>query len=477
MGKLKTNIILQTVYQFIAAATPLIVSPYLSRVLGAEGLGIYSYTYSVVNYFTVFAMLGLTHYGSRTIAMAKEKKQQDTLFCEMYALQLLTSLLACLCYVALIFISYRAYLQYALIQGFWLLACLFDVTWYFFGRGEFKMTIVRNALIKVLTVLSIFVFVRDETDVSVYIFIMAAGTCLSQLSLWVVMLRRVSFSIPSMRCILSHMRQNLVLFLALLGTSLYAIAAKTMLGVWSDNVQGGYYYNVDKLIYIPLQVITGVGIILLQKASVFRAEGREEDNRQLTRISLFSFLCISIAMAFGMAAVAPEFVPLFFGEEFEPCVSLVQWSAALMVLTIFSDTLRMQYLVPYGKEKVLIVSSLVGLAVNLSVGVLCIAFLNFGALGAILGVLAANTVMLLVQWFASERELRLKKTVLQCMAFLGIGAVMFIVVRLVSFIQVHILLKIMFEIAAGGAVYCILTLLYLAVIRHPAMKMVFKGKG
>ena len=68
MSRLKRNLGYQTVYQILSVCLPLITTPYLSRVLGASNLGQFSYIGSVTNYFTLFAMLGVTNYGTRTIA-------------------------------------------------------------------------------------------------------------------------------------------------------------------------------------------------------------------------------------------------------------------------------------------------------------------------------------------------------------------------------------------------------------------------
>ena len=88
MNKLKRNLSLQTIYQIVVTITPLITSPYLSRKLGVESLGIYSYTYSIINYFMLFCMLGIINYGTRTIASLKKEDDEKSILSEIYALQL-----------------------------------------------------------------------------------------------------------------------------------------------------------------------------------------------------------------------------------------------------------------------------------------------------------------------------------------------------------------------------------------------------
>ena len=103
MSSVKKNIVYQTAYQLLNTALPLITAPYLSRVLGASNLGIFSYTSSMVSYFTLFAMLGTMNYGTRSIATTQDNKdQRSRVFCEIYALQLSVS--------GIVFVLYLAYL-------------------------------------------------------------------------------------------------------------------------------------------------------------------------------------------------------------------------------------------------------------------------------------------------------------------------------------------------------------------------------
>ena len=71
-SKLKQNLIYNFLYQLFALIIPLITAPYIARVIGAEGLGIYSYWYSIALYFIYFAMLGLANYGNRIISKNSE---------------------------------------------------------------------------------------------------------------------------------------------------------------------------------------------------------------------------------------------------------------------------------------------------------------------------------------------------------------------------------------------------------------------
>ena len=103
---IKKNYIYNTIYQVLSLITPLITAPYISRVLGSNGVGIYSYTNSIVTYFTLFAALGTASYGQREIAMHRDDPETSSkLFWEIEILSLTTTAVSLIVWIAWIFIS------------------------------------------------------------------------------------------------------------------------------------------------------------------------------------------------------------------------------------------------------------------------------------------------------------------------------------------------------------------------------------
>ena len=107
MNSIKKNLFYNSLYQILVVLTPLITSPYISRVLGANGLGIYSYSYTIANYFLIFAMLGVMNYGNRSIAMIRDNKDKlSRTFISIYMLQIITSTIMIIMYgLYIIFIA------------------------------------------------------------------------------------------------------------------------------------------------------------------------------------------------------------------------------------------------------------------------------------------------------------------------------------------------------------------------------------
>ena len=164
MENIKINYIMQVSYQILNMCLPFITSPYISRILGAEQLGIYSYTYSIANVFILFINLGVEKYGSRTIAEIKDNKTLlNKVFSELLFLRIFLGSITCIIYlVAIIF--FFDYKEFFIIQGLLLISAILDINWFFFGMEKFKITVTKNFLIKLGTVSSIFLFVKAKQD-------------------------------------------------------------------------------------------------------------------------------------------------------------------------------------------------------------------------------------------------------------------------------------------------------------------------
>ena len=129
----KKNFVYSTLYQIFYVLTPFITAPYISRVLGAEGVGIQSFTTSNQSYFLLIAALGTMSYGAREISMNRDDPyKRSKLFWEIELMTVGTSMVALLGWVVLI-LSSAAYRQYYVVLTIGIFATLFDITWFFNG--------------------------------------------------------------------------------------------------------------------------------------------------------------------------------------------------------------------------------------------------------------------------------------------------------------------------------------------------------
>ena len=473
-SNLKKNLGLQTIYQILNTCLPLITAPYLARVLGATNLGVFSYTTSIVAYFNLLAMLGTVNYGTRSIAAVKESHQElRRVFWEIYALQVFASLISLIAYFVYLGMWCRENKVIATIQILSLIGSIMDINWLFFGIENFKITVTRSIIIKIITVCSIMLFVKTENDLWIYTFLMLMGTVLSNAVLWFYIPRVVGFEKPKLSGILIHINPNLLLFIPLLAMSIYHTMDKTMLGMLSSYEQTGFYYNADKVINIPLCVLNGVGTVMLPRMTALINIGKRQEANNLFIISMEGVAVVSVAMAFGIAAISNEFIPFFFGKGYENCIMLTIVLAPVLIIKGYSNTARTQYLVPLKLESVFIKSVFAGAVTNLIFNLMLIP--RLGAMGAVIGTLLAEIVSCIWQFVYMHKTINLKKCLLNSFVYFVIGLLMFVIVRLVSHVPAHNIVKIVCEIISGGVFYIVSCIIFWKFTKNEMYKTVFSG--
>lgn len=390
---LKINFVYRILYEILTLVTPFITTPYVSRVLGAEGIGIYSYTASIASYFMLVAALGTASYGQREIAQHRDsKKEVSKLFWEIESLSLLTSCLALIVWVFVILfnVDYRYY-YLALTPN--LIATALDISWFFSGLEKVKYIVIRNTACKLVGIALIFLLVKDKNDLVIYILLNTVIQMLGNLSMWSYLPKLVEkVELKSLR-LKKHFQQTVVYFIPTIATSIYTVLDKTMIGLITTNAaQNGYYEQATKIVnmlksvtYTALNSVMGARISYL-----FAKKNYTEIKLRLQKSLDFSF-AIGFGCVFGLIGVSKRFVPIFFGDGYEPVIYMIYLMAPLILITAVSTVLGSQYYTPSGRRKDSTKFLIVGSIVNLFLNAILIS--RFGAYGATVASLAAEAVI------------------------------------------------------------------------------------
>lgn len=247
-----------------------------------------------------------------------------------------------------------------------------------------------------------------------------------------------------------------------------------MLGALSTYEQTGFYYNADKVINIPIGIITGVGTVMLPRTTGMIESGKSNESDKMFNFTVEMIVAVSAAMAFGIAAISNEFTPFFFGKGYDECVMLIIVLSPVLIIKAMSQTSRMQYLIPNHKEKIFIQAVFVGAVVNLIINWHLIP--SMGAMGAVIGTLIAEFVTCLWQYVGMAKYIRCGKTILKSFAYLMFGFVMFGIVRLTSSVIASAipsrLITIIAEIGIGGIIYICLCIAFWVMTKNAIMESV-----
>lgn len=469
---IKKNYIYNLLYQILTLIVPLITAPYISRIFEADGVGIQSYTNSIVAYFTLFAALGTGAYGQREIAMNREDGQKlSKLFWEIEFVSIITTGIATLAWIGIILFS-SDYTIYYVVLTISIVAVAFDISWFFSGLEMFKYIVLRNAIFKMIGVLILFFVVREKNDLLLYMGLLAGTGLLGNLSMWTYLpkfLKKIDFRSLNIFC---HFKSCIAYFIPTIATSIYTVMDKTMIGVITNEKENGFYEQATKIIRIVQSILLSLNTVMTSRMSFLFAQNKQKEIKDKILQSFDFLLFLSIPFMFGMIAIANGFVPWFFGEGYERTADIMCFLSPLPLVICISNVLGSQYLTPSGQR----VRSSKGIIAGACVNFLCNLFLipRFAAIGAATASVIAETVISIIYVYMSKGYITWKNLWhLSWKRFLAGFTMMILTYKIGTFMKVSIVATLI-QIICGALIYGLLLMIlrdqfernYLIIIRE-----------
>jgi O-antigen/teichoic acid export membrane protein len=448
---------------------PLVTAPYIARVIGSEGIGIHTFYRSIASYFVLFAMLGMNNYGNRTIASIRDDtEKRNKMFSSMFSFQLIMSLVATVGYF--IFVQFVAESNYFIAMLFiiYVLSAALDINWFFFGLEEFKMVVNRKIMFKIISVACIFLLVKTPEDLWIYSLIMCLELFFGQAIMWIFLRKHVSFVKPTIKEIFSHFRYTIILFVPSIVTFLYRELSKILLGFLGTMEDVGLFEYSEKVIMMCLGLISALGTVMLPKMAYSKAQNDYVTMKKYIIDSMQFAMILAFAIAFGYAAIAPEFSVVFFGDDFSSSSILMIGLSISVPFIAWANVIRMQYLIPNALDSVYLKSTIVGVIINISLNFILIP--KMGALGAVIAAVTTEISVALTQTLLIKHSLDIKQYVLNAVPYAVIGIVMYFCVRLIASIFGSTIKGLILELVVGGFVYLSLCILYFIISKNDLAK-------
>lgn len=448
MKNTNKNFIYNVVYQVFIFIIPLVSTPYISRILGVNNIGIYSYTYSLVYYFMLASMMGINNYGAREIAKCSlDRNKLSQKFFSIYFLQLICNILMIIIFYAFIVFSNYNNKGILIIQSIFLISCAFDINWFFFGMEEFKITISRNVIIKILSLVLIFALVKSNNDLWLYTLIMSTSTLISQIYLWIFIKKRVSFCKVSCKEIFFHLPQCLILFIPVIAYSIYRVMDKTMIGFLVNTTELGYYESAEKIINIPISFISALGTVMMPH--IAKSSDEELENKFSSTFYLCYFFIIP--MVLGLFVISKDFTIMFFGEEFIKTANIIILLLPTVLFTAMTNIIRSNYLMPKSKDKIYVMSTALGAIINFIFNIIFIK--KYGAYGACMGTIAAEFSVLLYQIVYTKKEINYLRNLKKILPIALKSFIMMLCLIIIGSLIENIYVKIFIQISSAIVIY------------------------
>lgn len=400
--KILKNYFYNLSYQILVVILPIITTPYITRIFNSQELGDYGYYSSIVTYFILLATLGVANYGTKVISGNRNEISKN--FWGIYSLQFSATILSISLYC--IFCLCLPFMQnpVAYILGLSLVSKGLDISWLFQGLEDFRKITVRNITVKLVGVTSIFLFVKSENDIYLYVFLLIIFELLGQLSMWIPareFIGRPHFNIEYAKC---HLKPIIMLFLPQIAISLYVTLDRTMLGALASTKDVGIYDQALKLVNILLTLVTSLGSVMLPRVAGLLASG---DKRAVNKMHEMSFLIYNLVIfpiMAGMLIVNDDFVQFFLGQDFQDA----RYAIAIMIFRMFfigwTNIMGIQILIPHNKNREFMISTTAPAIISVGLNLLFLP--KLGYIGAAIVSVLTEALVWAIQLYFTRRYLK-----------------------------------------------------------------------
>ena len=449
----KKNAAYNVAYRMFSVFLPLVTAPYLSRTVGTDGVGLYSLAWSVSYVFCLIGMLGLNDYGVRTIAQVRDNREElDRTFSAIWQMQLLVAGATLVAWLGYVFLVAGEEKDIALHLTMMSVSCLVSLDWCLMGLDIFKPIALRNTFVKLAAAACVFLFVKKKEDLWIYGFVWSLATLIGNLMSAASLRGKVTYRPVPIRESLKHLKPCAVLFISVLAVNVYRTMDKVMVSAIAGVHENGLYENAEKIIYCLSGFISAIGTVMMPKVAHMQKEGATEKIARHIDRSMELILCMTSAMAFGVAAVADVFAPLFYGEDFRYSGTLMAPLAFTLIMIGFANVIRTQVVLPQKRDHIFVKSVCCGAAVNLIANACLIPSMK--SMGAVVGTLMAEMTVPVVQYIILRKELPYGQFLKYVGIYAVFGGIMLGCVRLVkTLVPAETWLSLGIMTAAGIAVY------------------------
>lgn len=474
---IKYNYILNVAKTVSGMLFPLITFAYASRVLSVDGIGKIDFVRNIVAIFIIFASLGVVTYGTREGAKARANRERlSRIVKELLTINIITTIVSYIIFFLLVifvpkFYEYKdIFFVYGLCIGFTALG----LEWLYNALEDFEYITIRYIVFQVISLVLLFLFVKEKSDYLIYTGILTFSTVGANLMNFIHSRKYVDFVFNGTISLKQHIRPILILFSNNLIGNIYLSLDSIMLGWMVSTYNVGLYSAANKMNRIVITVITSLFVVILPRASFYIKNNESDRYNDLLRKSISFVFLMTLPMACLLCLLSKEIIILLSGTDFIPAVSCSRILCFIIVLIPISTMASSQVIIPFGMEKKLLCSSIVGASVNAILNFILIPqFKENGA--AVASVMAELSVAIITSYYAfkcinySQALYKIWHYIIATiimvivvfpLGFLCTGIIKCVVFGLVSFLIYMLVLylqkdELVLELIAGVKSFCI----------------------
>lgn len=480
-GSLAKNAIFNAILAVSGVIFPLITFPYISRVLTPSGTGTYDFLYAFIGYFSMAAALGIPTYAIKACAVVRDDKLRlSQTIQEIILIQSVSTVVAigalALCILFIDKISQNVLLTFVIAVG--LFSQVFSMNWLCSALEKYVFVSIKSIVINLVCLVLMFIFVKDENDVVIYAAITCSNSVISMVTNIIYL--KPNFYLKPVRPynVTRHIKPIIIFFCFTIATTIYTNINRVMIGFMINDEAVGLYSASYKISHMILSFVTSISAVLLPRLSYYIKNSYKDEFVKIIKKATNIVMMLAIPSVIYFMFYADEAVMLFLGEQYAGSITSMRILLPTIIIIGITNLIGIQYLVPLGKEKHVMISTIIGAVVDIAINAALIGVI--GIEGAAIGTLCAELSVLVYQSIIIRKDLKFfitginYKTVI-AMVFLTIPAM----ALLKLFVNIGVLWELIISVVCFGILY-ILSLVIskndVYVLLMSKMKSVFNKK-
>lgn len=400
---LKKNFLYSSILTTANYIFPLITYPYVSRILGVTNIGLYNFADSIINYFIMFSMMGIGIIGIREVAATQDdRNEKNKVFSSLFILNAVLTLLALAILIICIFTVHdlRENKELMYVGVLKLISNLFLIDWFYKGLEKFKYITNVTLTIKMLYVVSVFIFVKESNDYTIYYLLCTLMITLNAIANFIYAFKYVKFDFKSLN-IRKYVKTNFVLGVYCFLTSMYTSFNVAYLGFVSNTTEVGYYATGTKLFSIIIALYSAFTGVVQPRMSSLLSENKFDEFIGLIKKSTDLLLTITVPAVLFTCAFSPEIIKIISGEGYEGAIIPTRIVMPLIFIIGYEQILVVQILTPLKKDRQILINSISGAMIGLILNLILVnKYASTGS--AIVWVMSEITVLISAQHFVTK---------------------------------------------------------------------------
>ena len=372
MKSMKKNYFYNLVFTVVNMVFPLITAPYLSHILGAENIGKVNYATSIVTWFTLFAAFGIPRYGIREIARNRDnRKELSNSFWNLIIIQLIFSVIAIVVYLLLI-------INVKVLQGernLYLLMIsmivlnVFSIDWFYQGIEEYGHITLRNIIFKVISIVLIFLLIKDRENYLIYAGINIFGLSFNNILNYISTKKYVDKKVYEFK-IIHYLNELKIYFMTTLVLSLYTTLDQTLIGNIPQK-DLAYYLRSKTVLGVGFSVVNSVTTVFIPRTA-YLVKNNYEEYKEVIKKSINYIYLLSLPCFVGIFLLAEEIMIFLGGSEFIEAKYSLYIISILVVTTSIGSWQVNQILLPNKKEKLAFKLQAITAIISISLNIILI---------------------------------------------------------------------------------------------------------